>query len=228
MKRKIFINQELNQDKILQIKDQEIINRINNVYRLKLNDGLIFIGNNLLEGYYYLTKKDKNSLIFKAKYLKKRKLMPLKEVFLYLSFLKKEKFEFILGKVFELGIKKIIPLKTERISWSTAKVSDRWRKIIYQGIEIADWNYLPEITNPINLNELPENTYVLDKYGEDIRNINFNYKIEIVLGPEGGFSEKELKILSSKKCKFVSLSKSNLRAETALMIAIGIINFYKN
>ncbi|GIW66320.1 MAG: ribosomal RNA small subunit methyltransferase E [Candidatus Parcubacteria bacterium] len=225
MKRKIFIDQKLNGREILEITDKEIIQRINNVYRLKLKDNLIFIGNDLIEGFYCLLKKNQNSLVFKLQHLNKRYLIPKRNISLYLSFLKKETFEFILSKVFELGIKKIIPLITERSSWFTNKISPRWLKIIYKGLEIADWNYLPKILNPIYLKDLPDNIYVLDKNGIDIKSINFDNKINIVLGPEGGFSEKELKIFKSKKSKFISLSKSNLKAETALMIAIGIINF---
>lgn len=225
MKRKIFVNQDLSNRVIIQIVDKEIINRIINVYRLKIGENLIFIGKDLFEGFYLFKEKNKNNLIFEFQKSIKRNLLPPREIFFYISFIKKENFELILSKSFELGIKKIIPIKSEKSSWMFDKISDRWLKILYKGLEIADWNYLPEIEKPINFKELPKNIYVLNINGELINNIKFNKKISILLGPEGGFSDKELKNLKNNHSQFVSLGKTNLKAETAFFICASILNF---
>lgn len=225
MKRKIFLNQDLSNKKIIKITDNEIVNRINSVYRLKIRESLIFIGKDLFEGYYLLKEKNKDNLIFELQESIKRNILPKKEIIFYISFIKKENFELILSKSFELGVKKIIPVKTERSSWMFDKISERWLKILYKGLEIANWNYLPEIDKPINFEYLPENIYVLNKDGKPIKKFKFSKKISILLGPEGGFSDKELKILKNKHSKFVSLGKTNLRSETAFFICAAILNF---
>ena len=52
---------------------------------------------------------------------------------------------------------------------------------------------------------------------------NHQYNIAVVIGPEGGISEKELGILAEKNAKFVSLGKRILRTETAGVVMAGNI-----
>ncbi|MCS7184230.1 MAG: RsmE family RNA methyltransferase [Patescibacteria group bacterium] len=225
MKRKIFINQNLKDKEILKIEDPEIIDRINNVYRLKINEELFFVGSDLFEAKYLLKEKNKNKLIFQFREKIKRNLLPLKNINLYLSFIRKENFELILSKTFELGIKKIIPVKSERCSWTIDKISERWEKIILKGLEIADWNYLPKIERPLDFFDLPPKTYILDRNGQNITEINFPKNVSFFIGPEGGLSEKEYQFLRDNNYQLVSLTKSNLRAETAFFIFASILNF---
>ena len=49
------------------------------------------------------------------------------------------------------------------------------------------------------------------------------YNIAIVIGPEGGISEKEIELLDEKNVKFVSLGKRILRTETAGLVMAGNI-----
>jgi 16S rRNA (uracil1498-N3)-methyltransferase len=225
MKRKIFLDQNLANNQLLKITDQEIISRIIKVYRLELGESLIFIGKDLFEGYYTLKERSKNKLIFEFQESIIRNLLPPKELFFYLSFIKKENFELILSKSFELGVKKIIPVKTERSPWISDEVSERWLKIMYKGLEIGDWNYLPEIGLPINLKDVPKNIYVLEKNGKPINEIIFPHSISLLIGPEGGFSNKELEILKNKNSQFVSLGQTNLRTETVFFICASLLNF---
>ena len=49
------------------------------------------------------------------------------------------------------------------------------------------------------------------------------YKIAIVIGPEGGISEKEIEILKNMGTSFVSLGKRILRTETVALVMTSII-----
>ena len=51
------------------------------------------------------------------------------------------------------------------------------------------------------------------------------YKIAIVIGPEGGISEKEIEILKNMGASFVSLGKRILRTETAGIVMSGNIMY---
>jgi len=223
MKRKIFVPFYLKENELIEIKNFEIINRIKNVYRLKKGEKIIFVDKNAYEGVYELI--DQERLLFKLIFLRKRKLLPKHKINLYLSFIKKERFELILEKSFELGISEITPLITERTSWYIEKIAERWEKILLKGLEIAEWNFLPKINKPIYLKDVPYKSYVLDKNGVSIKKLKLNNLINLVVGPEGGFSNKELKLFKEKKCYFISLTKTNLRTETAVFIAVSLINF---
>jgi 16S rRNA (uracil1498-N3)-methyltransferase len=225
MKRKIFIPLDLNKNRLLKIEENEIIHRIKNVYRLKEGEKIIFVDKNGYEGTYELI--DKNKFLFQLKNLNKRKILPQYNVNLYLSFIKKENFELILEKSFELGIMEITPLIAERSSWYTNEISERWNKILLKGLEIAEWNFVPKINKPIILKNIPYQSYVLDKNGIPINKIKLNKNkiINLIVGPEGGFSSKELTIFKNKKCYLVSIAKTNLKTETAVFVAISLINF---
>jgi len=223
MKRRVFLSTEIQNKEFLEIEDEKIKHRIKKVYRLKPGDFIFFVGTDLYEGKYVLID------ISKCKFKKiehfKRTLLPPKEINLFLSFIRKENFELILEKASELGVKKIIPLITERASWITNKVSERWQKIVYSSLEVAEWGYLPEIENPIRIKDLPTNCIVLEKEGEIIDVKKLKNPINIVVGPEGGFSEKEKEIFIEKKCKFVSLGKITLKTESAIFVILSLLNF---
>ncbi len=59
-------------------------------------------------------------------------------------------------------------------------------------------------------------------------NIQKDYmKIGILIGPEGGFSPKDLLLVNTKNSCIISLTNSILRAETALIYALSIVSEYK-
>ena len=59
--------------------------------------------------------------------------------------------------------------------------------------------------------------------GTNSNNNEENFNIAIVIGPEGGISEKEIELLAEKNAKFVSLGRRILRTETAGLVMTGNI-----
>ncbi len=223
MKRKIFISKDLKNIDEIEIDDREVIERIKKVYRLKPKDTIYFVGKDLVEGIFLFD--DPKRMRFKKLKEIIREVSPEKKINLFLSFIKKENFEFILRKASELGVFSIIPLITERSPWKVKETSERWEKIIYSVLEVTEWNFLTEIKNPIYIKEIPEGSFVLEKGGVLFNKNLFEKEVNLVVGPEGGFSEKELEILKNKNCKFISLGDITLRAETAVLVALSLLNF---
>jgi len=223
MKRKIFLETEIQNKDFLQIEDEKIEHRIKKVYKLKPGETIFFVGNDLYEGKYALI--DHSRMKFKKIDHYKRTLLPPKEINLFLSFIRKENFELILEKAGELGVRKIIPLIAERSSWFTTNITERWKKILYSSLEVSEWGYLPKIENPIKVKDLPQNCLVLEKEGEILNVKSLKSPLNIVIGPEGGFSEIEKEIFKEKKCKFISLGKITLKSETAIFVILSLLNF---
>ncbi len=221
MKRKIFINIDL--ENKIKIEDKKVINRVKNVYKLKQGDTIIFINGSLYEGKYVFV--DPKKMIFERLEIYKRNILPKREINLFLSFIRKDNFEFIIEKAGELGVKSITPLITERCQWKTEIVSERWLKILYSSLEVAEWGFLPEIKNPVKLENMPGDSIILDKQGEKIDFNSTPLKLNIAVGPEGGFSDKEIKILKNKNCKFISLGDVTLKTDTAVLAALALLNF---
>ena len=103
--------------------------------------------------------------------------------------------------------------------------------------------YIPEVTNIILFEEMIKE---LDYKNEDninimlyenkngvsdtisiLNEIRENKKqINIIVGPEGGFSEKELNIIKDNKIKIISLGDRVLRAETAAIAIMSLLSIY--
>lgn len=155
-----------------------------------------------------------------------------------ISLVQEQKFDLILQKLTELGVTKIIPLKTERtiVRLDDKKVEkkiNRWKTICKEASEQSKRTNIPKIDNIKTLKQiitekdelklicsLNEKTQYIDTYLKDnIKNILF------VIGPEGGFSKDEEKFLLNNKFEPVSLGSRVLRVETAAMYVTSIINY---
>ena len=153
------------------------------------------------------------------------------------SLVKEQKMDLILQKLTELGVSSIIPVKTER---SIVKIDDskkdkkhhKWHMICKEASEQSHRVTIPMVNNIMSLKELinnkkdinlicslNENTKPLDSYlTKDVKSILF------VIGPEGGFSQKEEAFLIENGFECTTLGKRVLRVETAAIYVASVIN----
>lgn len=162
------------------------------------------------------------------------------ELVVVCSLVKEQKMDLILQKLTELGVSKIIPLKTER---SIVKIDEkreskkliRWQAICKEASEQAKRNNVPIVTDIYTLKDLiKEDSDIkllcsVNEKNNFINNYLQNYencaKMIVVIGPEGGFSDKEEEFLVSNGYNRVSLGNRVLRVETATIYVASIINF---
>ena len=162
------------------------------------------------------------------------------ELVVVCSLVKEQKMDLILQKLTELGVSKIIPLKTER---SIVKIDEkreskkliRWQAICKEASEQAKRNSVPIVTDIYTLKDLiKEESDIkllcsVNEKNNFINNYLQNYencaKMIVVIGPEGGFSDKEEEFLVSNGYNRVSLGNRVLRVETATIYVASIINF---
>ena len=155
-----------------------------------------------------------------------------------LSLVQEQKFDLILQKLTELGVNNIIPLKTERSivkidKQKEEKKKTRWESICKEASEQSHRVTIPKIEKIININELlnykkqqnlicslTDKTQPLEEYlNKD------NKEILFVIGPEGGFSNKEENFLIQNGFLPTTLGKRVLRVETAAIYVASIINY---
>ena len=84
---------------------------------------------------------------------------------------------------------------------------------------------LKDVLNELKYRNLQQELAIYGGEGTKV-NVNSNLKIAIIIGPEGGFTEKEVDILKKKGAKSVSLGKRILRTET-VAIAVSSIILYE-
>ena len=146
---------------------------------------------------------------------------PSNDITLYFAPIKR--LDDMLNMATQMGVKKFVPVITERtvanhINW------DRMKKIVIEAAEQSNRNSVPEIAAPIKFSDLPfENLVFADEraaYGAEMPTEYKNIK-NILVGPEGGFSDSEFDALDKNGAGPLSLGKTILRAELAAPIAIA-------
>ncbi|MGA0171210.1 MAG: RsmE family RNA methyltransferase [Pelagibacteraceae bacterium] len=155
---------------------------------------------------------------------------------LAICLVKKNAMEIILQKATELGIKKIIPIISERTEVKEINF-ERANKIVIEATEQSNQLEPPEISEILKLKDfLNINTnkkiffadinsdYILEK-----KDFKEGETVTVLVGPEGDFSptERELILNGSNTIAF-SLSKNILRTDTAVISAISLVNFITN
>ena len=160
-----------------------------------------------------------------------------KEIWLAFSPIKSNYFNFMIQKATELGVTKFLPIIFDRTI--VRKINrDRLQKIIIEATEQSNRINVPSIEKHQNLKKfLSENKDKIDLIFTDLNSQNkklgikklSNKPICIIIGPEGDFSESERKeIFFFEGVTPLKINKNILRAETAAISAISIVNYFLN
>lgn len=158
---------------------------------------------------------------------------------------KQTKMETIIQQNVELGVKRFIPLITER---TVVKINDkdrafkkleRWRKIAKESAKQSKRNIVPKIENIITLKDFiksikNEEAQIIVPYElEDVKLLREVLKVPehdyyVVIGPEGGFDIKEIEMLEEVGAQIVTLGKRILRTETAGLVTSTVVLYECN
>jgi len=219
--------------KEMSTNDTDFINQAKNVLRLKAGDKLILCDGNLNEAVAEIVNLNKESAELKILEIYKNKKEPASPaggsenyVVLYCPILKKENFEWAVQKAVEVGMKEITPIITAR----TVKLGlnrERLEKIIKEAAEQSGRGILPKLNEAIIFDEALKsaeendlNLFFQAGYPPLGHSMSKFEKIGVFVGPEGGWTEEEIKkAQSSNGFTIVGLGKTVLRAETAVVIA---------
>ena len=162
-------------------------------------------------------------------------------VVLFQGLPKADKMELIVQKCTELGVSGIVPVIMDRVivkldEKNESKKIERWQKIAKEAATQSGRQKIPYVEKAINLKnsieKLSKYDIVIVPYECEkenhiknvLRNMDENVKnIAIVVGPEGGFSDGDIEILSElTNMKKVSLGPRILRTETAGFITLAM------
>ena len=147
-----------------------------------------------------------------------------------LAVIKKDNFEWAEQKATEIGATRIIPVLCERSEKKNLNV-ERLEKISVEASEQSGRGDVPKIENVhelkglLNSNLLPNSVLALHPEGKTLGEVIslFPSEMAVIIGPEGGFSEAEVKILDSYNISKITLGHNILRAETATVSISSLI-----
>lgn len=231
---RFFIKEKIEKGKETKIDNLELLHQWLKVFRLSSSDRVIvFNGNGFeYEGYFRVLNK-KEAVLFLDKE-NKIDNKPKVELHIFQSIIKKDNFELIAQKCTEIGVSAFHPIISERSEKKDLNI-ERLNKIVTEASEQSGRGSVPKVFIPVKLEDsikdFSDDLFMLDFDGKPLSsslrakrgNPGLNNKIGLLLGPEGGWSDKERELLREKGIKSVSLGKQVLRAETASIVASALI-----
>jgi 16S rRNA (uracil1498-N3)-methyltransferase len=149
-----------------------------------------------------------------------------------------ERMDHTLQKCTELGAAEFQPLFCERseVRLDGAKLErrlDHWRGVVVSACEQCGRARIPPVHPPLTVHgwlgqAVQGSRLVLDPdAGSPLAAVNPAGSVEFAVGPEGGFSETELALMSRQEVRAVSLGPRILRTETAAPAAVAVLQCLK-
>ena len=150
-------------------------------------------------------------------------------IHLAMAVIQLEKFELVLQKATELGVRSIVPLVTERVELRPERYSgkaERWNRIIFEAVKQSGRSAVPELAPPARFDDVVSGggVRILFDADADPDPLAGNpSEVTILIGPEGGWSDDELRLARQRGCRFERLGPRRLRAETAAIAAVAVM-----
>lgn len=235
-KTRIYQNSEFTLNETVKLSD-DAFGHIVRVLRLVENDVVTLFNGN--DSYQYtarlvdVKKKEANVEILNQELITNES--PL-NVHLGQGVSRGDRMDFTLQKSVELGVNKITPLFTERCGVKLsadrlAKKREQWQKIVISACEQSGRCMVPEVTEPILLQDwLKQETCALKlnlhpKAKHSImtlpmEKVTSEQRVRLLIGPEGGLSDTEIAQASQAGFQDILLGPRVLRTETAALTAI--------
>lgn len=239
---KFFVDQSQVTSQEIEIVGEDV-NHIKNVMRMHLGDEITI---NDRQGHDYeciINSINVDRIKCTINKVTTSQNEPLVHTCLFQSLVKGEKMDFIIQKSVEIGVSNIIPIFTERC---VVKIDDkkrleskigRWNKIAESAAKQSGRGIVPTVSIPLSFEKAIK--YASENLGkscipyEKENNIklrsflksNICSSIGIFIGPEGGFTEEEIKLAVSYNIEPVTLGKRILRSETAGIVVLSNIMY---
>jgi 16S rRNA (uracil1498-N3)-methyltransferase len=161
------------------------------------------------------------------------------EIILLQALPERERMELIIQKATELGVSAIVPFKAERsISLeereAKQKKAHRWQEIAVKAVRQSRRARVPRVEeyrlfkDALGACKNGLKIMLWEKEGQSLRNLlrsERGARIYAMIGPEGGFTEEEVKLAREQGFISVKLGQRILRTETAAITLVGILQY---
>lgn len=210
---------------------------ITKVLRLKRGDSITLFDEDSTEYSGNIKQINQKDILVEIKESWQSKTESDLNIYLYQAVIKSSRMDLVVQKTTELGVTRIIPVVTERTqNWIKTKL-DRLNKISLESAKQCRRTSPPEITKPVNfekaLEKAQDNGLKIILYENSALSLKDHFNkldgniknISVFIGPEGGYTENEIKLAESLGYTALGLGKRVLRAETAAITLISLLQF---
>ena len=234
-----FIKSENLKDNIITIEDKENYNHMVKSLRAKRGEKILLIDENQIQYETVIKNITPNKIeCFVEKSYKSERDLKF-DLFLAQSPVRSDAQSFVVEKATELGVRSLIPVLTDNCALNKSVIEkkiDRWNKIMYEASKQCERAVIPKCEEVSSIEVL----YGSKRFDKVIafceRNSTKTLKdffiespvlkgesLLVIIGPEGGFSEKEFGFFKENNIPMLTLGDLILRAETAVTVALGNI-----
>lgn len=234
-----FVNTNMFENNIVTITNKETYNHIVKSLRSKIGEKILLVDEKQIQHEGEILKITQRSIEIKIikSYPSSRNL----DFKLYLaqSPLRSDAQSLIIEKATELGVEGIYPIFTDNCVVKKNVIEQKiskWQKIMFEASKQCERAYVPTCFKLFTMEKLVSAgqfdrilafternaSYKLKKYLKEFKILK-NEKILVIIGPEGGFSNKEFEFFAKNNITTVSLGDLILKAETAVIVALGNI-----
>jgi len=220
------------EEKKFDITDRDLVHQWKSVFRYNVGSQVILFDGRGTDYLCMITSLRNLGATLEIYKEKKTDDVPRNNVYLCMALVKKDNFELITQKVTELGVTNIIPVLCEHSEKRKLNMQ-RLNKILVESSEQSGRGDIPVIHEIMKIEEvfqrgiLPQEKIVLHPEGDPLRNylsgLHEVHSFAVFVGPEGGFSPKEVALLKSYNVPAVSLGSQILRAETAAIAISSLL-----
>lgn len=215
------ISDSLGAGDLFDIENKEVVKQILRVLKLQKGEEIVIKNSNcayICEIIAVSQEKISVSVLHKKEHVNQKRIS------LIICIPKKDKFELLIEKCTEIGVTDFYPVVSDRTIKTNINI-ERASKIIQEASEQAQRLDTPKL-HPISkledvLNELKP--IVFDVEGENFNKEDANKANTFLIGPEGGFSERELQLFKEKGLQIYKIGETVLKTETAAIVISGLL-----
>lgn len=243
-----FVDPSAIEGSLIRISGDDV-NHIKNVLRMKPGEEVsISTGMEDREYRAEITELKDDEIICTLRFIKEKGVELPVRLTLFQGLPKADKMDLIIQKAVELGVSRIVPVRTDRAvvkldDKKAAAKRERWQKIAEAAAKQSGRAYIPEVSLPSDIREALKEAAAMDaasipyELAEGMEDTKaFVKKVReladkkegtagIFIGPEGGFTKEEIELAVSNGIKPVSLGRRILRTETAGLMLLSVLMY---
>ena len=233
-----FINSKNVSNNKIVISDKENYNHLAKSLRLKKGEKLLLIDENQIQ-YETVVENinQKEITVYVENSYKSSRSLGFR-LYLGQSPLRSNAQSIIVEKATELGVDALYPVFTDNCTLSKSVIErkiDKWQRIMYEASKQCERAYVPKCCEASSLEDiinLKNEGYKIIAFCERLSKLSLHEyvmknplkkddKVLVIIGPEGGFSDREFKLFKDNNIPMLTLGDMILKAETAVIVALG-------
>lgn len=227
------------------ISDKDTVRHLAKSLRLRKGEKLLLIDEHQIQYETTVTEVSGSEICVNIDktYKSQRKL--LFNLYLAQSPLRSDAQNLVMEKATELGVEAVFPVNTDNCALSGSVIEKKigkWQRIMFEASKQCERAYIPkclELTNLESILNLRAEGYRVIAFCERLTDfslheyckkypINENDNLVVIIGPEGGFSQREFELFKQQNIPMLTLGELILKADTAVTVALGNIIYEFN